>query len=174
VGSNPTPSANGNYMYPDSDKHLSYETEDTIYWFSHAFDPLNNWSAHAVMIDNQHFSTVEHGFHYYKFVETAPDVAQKILAAPSPWAAMQIERQHKDKRRSDWQDVKVGIMTKLVRAKAEQNEDFAACLLATGDKHLVENSPWDDFWGVGSTGKGLNKMGEILEQIRSQLRASEE
>lgn len=82
-------------MYPNSTKNLNYETDDAVYWFSTPFEPLNNWSAHAVKLWSKTFSTVEHGYHYRKFTETAPEVAEEILAAPSPWAAMQIERKHK-------------------------------------------------------------------------------
>jgi ribA/ribD-fused uncharacterized protein len=156
-------------LYPNSNLNLSHETDDTVYWFSHAFDPLNNWSANAVKIWGQTFPTVEHGFHYKKFNETAPEVAAEILAAPSPWAAMQIERNYKDKRRNDWQAVKIDIMTELVRAKVVQNDDVRECLLRTGNKAIVENSPWDSFWGIGAEGKGQNQMGKILMQIRSEI-----
>jgi ribA/ribD-fused uncharacterized protein len=157
-------------MYPNSDLNLNYETNDAIYWFSHAFDPLNNWSAHSVNIWGKVFPTVEHGYHYRKFSETAPKIADLIQLAPSPWAAMQIERQHKQKRRSDWQDVKVGIMTELVIAKVRQNKDVLECLIKTGNKQIIENSPWDTFWGVGENGSGRNQMGEILMMIREEIK----
>lgn len=82
---------------------------------------------------------------------------------------MQIDRAHTDKRRSDWQDVKVDIMTELVRAKADQNEDVKVCLIKTGNKHIVENSPWDTFWGCGKDGSGNNQMGKILMKIRDEI-----
>lgn len=156
-------------MYPDPKLNLSYETDNAIYWFSHAFDPLNNWSAHALTIWGKLFPTVEHGFHYRKFDDTAPEVAAEIIVATSPWAAMQIERKHVDRRRKDWHDVKVGIMTELVRAKITQNEDVKSCLLNTGTKTIVENSPWDNFWGIGHDGNGQNCMGKILMLIRDEL-----
>jgi ribA/ribD-fused uncharacterized protein len=168
----PTPSAMYNVvMYPSSSKNLNFETEDTVYWFSTAFDPLNNWSAHAIKFEGKHFPTVEHAFHYYKFFETAPEIAEQIRKAPSPWAAMQIERKNTAKRRQDWQEVKVTIMTSLIQAKTAQNEDVATCLLATGGKRIVENSPWDNFWGCGEDGKGRNMMGDILEKVRNELRS---
>ncbi len=83
---------------------------------------------------------------------------------------MQIERQHKQKRRSDWQDVKVGIMTELVIAKVRQNKDVLECLIKTGNKQIIENSPWDTFWGVGENGSGRNQMGEILMMIREEIK----
>lgn len=157
-------------MYPANDQNLSYETHDSVYFFSHAFDPLNNWSANAVTISRQTFATLEHAYHYMKFAETAPEIAAEIQVAPSPWAAMQIERKHRDKRRTDWQDVKVAIMTDLVRAKVSQNDDVRDCLEKTRDKSIIENSPWDSFWGAGKDGKGRNMMGQILMQVRIELR----
>lgn len=157
-------------MYPNTDLNLSYEDKESVYFFSHGLDPLNNWSAHAVRIWDKIFPSVEHGFHYRKFSETAPEIAVAILAAPSPWAAMQIERKNQDKRRKDWQAVKLGIMTELVQAKVAQNEDVKACLLKTDTKKIVENSPWDTFWGIGEDGLGQNHMGKILMEIRDTLR----
>lgn len=154
-------------MYPDSKKNLNYETEDTVYWFTTAFDPLNNWSAHAVNIWDKTFPTAEHAYHYRKYSETKPEISQNIQGAQSPWAAMQIDRQNKQHRRKDWNEVKVGITTEIVEAKVGQNEDVLACLLKTGTKKVVENSPWDSFWGIGDDGQGQNHMGQILMNIRA-------
>lgn len=73
--------------------------------------------------------------------------------------------------RSDWEQVKVGIMEEIVRAKFTQNDDLRSRLLATGDAELVEGNNWNDtFWGVHlSTGKGENHLGQILMKVRSEL-----
>ena len=155
-------------MYPDSSLNLSHVTEDAIYFFSHGFDPLNNWSAHTVEIWSIKFPTLEHGYHYKKFDESYPDIAALVLAAPSPWAAKQIEREHGNKRREDWEDIKVSIMTELLRAKVAQNQDVKDCLQKTGKKAIIENSPWDGFWGIGENGKGQNQIGKILMMIRDE------
>ncbi|HEY1835820.1 MAG TPA: NADAR family protein [Candidatus Saccharimonadales bacterium] len=160
-------------MYPDSKQQLSYESDDTVYFFVHAFDPLNNWSAHAVEIWGKKFPTVEHAFQYRKFTETAPEIAAKILAAPSPWSAMRIGRQHAAQQRLDWREVNVPLMTEIAKAKFIQNEDALECLLATGAKRIVENSPFSNFWGCGADGKGQNQMGKILKQIRDELENSQ-
>ncbi|HLC91439.1 MAG TPA: NADAR family protein [Candidatus Saccharimonadales bacterium] len=156
-------------MYPDSAKNLNYETKDAVYWFVTSFQPLDNWSAHTVNIWGKKFLTTEHAYHYSKYAETAPAIARKIFDAPSPWAAMKIDRQHAGKRRKDWDKVKISIMTEIVSAKVVQNEDVRQCLLGTGNKQLFENSPWDKFWGCGEDKTGQNHMGKILMQIRDQL-----
>lgn len=159
-------------MYPGSDQSLSYETAEAVYFFSHAFDPLNNWSGHRVKLWGKTFPTVEHAYHYRKFADELPKVAEQIRRAPSPWAAMQIERKHRSQRRPDWQSVKAGIMEEIIRAKVAQNQDVHACLLATGDKTIIENSPWDTFWGIGNDGTGQNQLGNIFMRIREELKAS--
>lgn len=60
-------------------------------------------------------------------------------------------------------------MTELLRAKVEQNEDVRECLLKTDKKQLIENSPWDSFWGCGPDGKGQNWSGKILMEIKGKL-----
>lgn len=60
-------------------------------------------------------------------------------------------------------------MTEIVRGKVTQNVDVRTCLLATGSKKIVENSPWDSFWGCGADGNGENQMGKILMQLRGEF-----
>lgn len=76
------------------------------------------------------------------------------------------------KLRSDWEDVKVGIMEEIVREKFTQNKELSQRLLDTGEKILVEGNNWGDvFWGIDMrTGKGENHLGKILMKIREELR----
>ena len=76
------------------------------------------------------------------------------------------------KLRPDWEQVKVGIMEEIVRAKFTQNDDLKAKLLATGDAALEEGNTWNDtFWGVHlKNGKGQNHLGKILMKVREELK----
>jgi len=72
--------------------------------------------------------------------------------------------------RPDWEEVKLPIMEEIVRAKFEQNKDLAEKLIATGDEELIEGNYWHDcFWGV-CNGQGENHLGQILMQIRGELK----
>lgn len=159
-------------MYPDGSFKSDYETSDAVYFFTNGFYALNNWSAHAVTVWGKKFPTLEHAYHYKKYTSNYPAIAAKILNAPSPWAAMQIDRKNKAKRRPDWPAIKVSVMEELTRAKLEQNADVLDCLLKTGNKRIVENSPWDSFWGCGPDGKGKNVMGELLAKLREEYKSS--
>jgi predicted NAD-dependent protein-ADP-ribosyltransferase YbiA (DUF1768 family) len=35
---------------------------------------------------------------------------------------------------------------------------------------LIENSPYDNFWGIGRTGTGLNYLGTVLMQVRKNIK----
>ena len=151
-------------MYPDT--YQNKENDVAVYWFSSPFDPLNNWSAHVVIVEGVLFYTLEHAYHHQKFIENNADIAEQIRLAPSPWAAMKFARENSQLCRSDWDDMKVDFMEKLVRLKLAQNEDVQETLARTGTRRIVENSPWDSFWGVGSDGKGKNMMGQIWMKVR--------
>ena len=73
--------------------------------------------------------------------------------------------------RPDWEEVKVGIMEEIVRAKFTQNEAMKQKLIATAGARLVEGNNWHDvFWGVDlKTGEGENHLGEILMKVRAEL-----
>lgn len=73
----------------------------------------------------------------------------------------------------DWNNVKYDIMKELVWKKFSDSYKLGERLLNTGDRILVEDAPWDRYWGSGkylSVGPGLNKLGEILMDTRDRLR----
>ena len=81
--------------------------------------------------------------------------------------------------RPDWDVHRNSVMEQAVAAKFEQNRalqancsssNLQARLLATGDAPLVEASPRDSYWGAGADGKGQNRLGQILERVRANLR----
>ena len=73
--------------------------------------------------------------------------------------------------RPDWEEVKVGIMEEIVRAKFTQNETMKQKLISTARARLVEGNYWHDvFWGVDlKTGEGENHLGKILMKVRAEL-----
>ena len=78
--------------------------------------------------------------------------------------------------RKDWEPQKVNVMLDLLRRKFRQ-PDLRKMLLDTGDQKLVEGNGWhDNFWGkciCAKCPKGKNVLGQLLMQVRSELRAKE-
>jgi ribA/ribD-fused uncharacterized protein len=65
-----------------------------------------------------------------------------------------------------WDKIKDEHMRKVVFAKFLQNPDLCANLLDTGTAMLVEGNTWGDkYWGRVD-GKGLNRLGAILMEVR--------
>lgn len=69
-------------------------------------------------------------------------------------------------------------------AKFTQHEDLKGILLSTGEKTLVEASPYDKLWGIGlteddpraqdrATWPGRNWLGEVLTNVRNKIRSEQ-
>ena len=75
----------------------------------------------------------------------------------------------KVKMRTDWEQIKFGVMEDLVRQKFTKHKELREKLLATGDVYLEEGNSWGDiFWGT-CKGKGLNHLGKILMKVREEI-----
>lgn len=155
-------------MYPTSSEGLNKETKDAIYFFTPAFDALNNFSAHAVDLWGMKFPTAEHAFQWRKFSKVRPDIAEKILAAKSPHEVKEISDVNKANQPANWYDEKVSVMEQVLKAKAEQHADVRDMLAKTGSRQIVENSPFDGFWGIGADRNGKNMLGKIWMKIRNE------
>lgn len=107
-------------------------------------------------------------------------IAEQILKTNDPKKQKALGRQVKLFNEELWNDNRLDIVIKGNLLKFSQNEDLKAKLLATGDKILVEGSPYDKIWGVGlkyddpkilndANWKGLNLLGKALMAVRSKL-----
>jgi ribA/ribD-fused uncharacterized protein len=132
---------------------------------------LSNFAAYAITLDGVTWPTSEHYYQAQKFVGD-PAVMELIRSNPQPYIAWRMGHGPDHPPRTDWDEIKDEIMLRAVRAKFSQHEELRARLLATGDTVLVEHSSVDAYWGDGGDGSGLNKLGQILMQVREELRGS--
>ncbi|KAJ7110380.1 DUF1768-domain-containing protein, partial [Mycena crocata] len=143
---------------------LFYERANPHYGFT-------NFSPHTVKHNGKMYPTSEHLFQASKFLETRPDIAEKIRTASKfPRDAFTAARVHKAYQHPDWLKMNIAKMEIVVWLKFTQHADLKQELLDTGDAELVEDSAEDAFWGIGKDGKGKNELGKALERLRSQLR----
>lgn len=129
---------------------------------------FSNFSKHSFMIDGQPWQTVEHYFQAQKFAETPRE--HEIQIAPDPMTAKKLGNERTVPLRADWKVVKDAVMRDAVLAKFSQHEDIKSVLLGTGDEPIIEAAYNDSYWGWGPDGKGLNKLGLTLMQVRDELR----
>ena len=105
------------------------------------------------------------------------DAIEKIIDAQSPMKAKSIGRSVKEYDDDTWRVERYTYMVQALVLKFAQNDELRERLLATGDIHLVEASPYDAIWGVKlkvndpkilkqSEWKGKNLLGEALMHAR--------
>lgn len=100
-------------------------------------------------------------------------VVQAIFEAASPEEAARIgrrtERQRPELVVPSWSTLKLDVMRAAVSAKFRSHAGPRAMLLDTAARDLVEASPHDFFWGCGIDGRGQNRLGKILMELRDEL-----
>lgn len=147
-------------------------TDKPIYFYQvgNSYGFLSNFSAHPVEIDGRKWPTTEHYFQAQKFAGTGLEENIRALASPKDAAATGRRSDHP--LREDWVSVRDVVMMTALRAKFFQHADLREALLSTGDAELVEHTANDRYWADGGDGSGLNRLGELLMRVRSELRSS--
>lgn len=108
-------------------------------------------------------------------------VRARILATTSARQQKALGRQVAGYIDETWERERFAIVVRGNEAKFSQNPAMLQVLLATGDKTLVEASPYDRIWGIGrgpddpkalepAEWRGLNLLGKALESVRQTLR----
>lgn len=139
---------------------------------------LSNYSAHQIKWMDRVYPTSEHLYQASKFLNSKKEGAvkafQKILDADSPYLAKKAAHQNRDSYRSEWRlpSFKIYTMYKILSAKALQHADIRETLFKTGNRHIIEISLNDDFWGATTNGvyvTGENHLGFQWMRVRSEI-----
>jgi N-glycosidase YbiA len=145
----------------------------TIYFYSTREKPygcFSNFSAHGFELENYWWHTSEHYFQAQKFVNTDFYWFQKIQAIKAPKEAAKMGRNRQHPLRTDWEEIKDEIMYRAVLCKFKTHLDIRQILLDTNEQLIIEDSPMDYYWGCGQDGSGKNQLGEILMQVRAEIK----
>lgn len=154
------------------DPWLSMDVFQTIGFFPREYYFLDNFSAYQIQYEGILYPTVEHAYQAQKFLQTAqPEIAELIRTAPSPHAAKKIAAENQMACPPDWDARKLLVMENLLRAKLHQHPYVRQKLLETGTMPIVEDSPYDYYWGIGFDRTGENHLGKIWMKLRAELRA---
>lgn len=134
--------------------------------FSGEYRFLSNFYPCQVTLDNETYPSVEHA---YQAAKTLDMEERTVLRTTGP-ANIVKKLGRRVTVRSDWESVKIEIMSDLVWQKFSNNTELKNKLLDTGNCELVEGNWWNDtFWGV-CNGSGHNYLGQILMAVRNELK----
>lgn len=140
--------------------------------FRGEFRFLSNFFPATVVMEGLRFTDTEAAFQSQKEPEKA-----HMFEGLDPATTKAMGR--KVNLRSDWDEVKDGVMRRVVRLKFEQNTDLRKRLIDTGDAVLIEGNNWhDNYWGACTCEgcerkKGKNMLGNILMELRSEFQKQE-
>lgn len=153
-----------------NDRDSLYETI-RFHAVKNPYGEFSNLSPHAIQIRGYTWPTVEHYYQAQKFAGTPYE--HEIRRAKTAKEAAEMGRTRTVPIRRGWENVKVRVMTEALWVKIEQHPDIRKHLMETRLAALVMHTSHDAFWGNGGNGRGENKLGNILMDIRRELRARE-
>ena len=139
-----------------------------FYRVSDPFGEFSNFSPHGFELRGKRWPTSEHYFQAQKFAGTEHEEAVRL--AKSPMIAARMGRSRQRPLRTDWETEKENIMREALKAKFTQNPSLRSLLLGTGEAELVEHTTNDRYWGDGGDGRGKNRLGILLVELRQQMK----
>jgi len=144
-----------------------HDTETQIFFYEHEFYVFSNYSSFMLEWKGKLYPTSEHAYHSEKFEDE--NIKEQIRNTRSAHDSQVFANKNKDKRRKDWDDVKLGIMKEILKAKVSQHPYVMKKLIESGSKELIEDSWRDDFWGWGPSKDGENHLGKLWMEVRDEL-----
>lgn len=139
---------------------------------------IDSFRGEYFFLSNFYMKPVYYSGHWYKSSEHA-FAAQKATNEKDRQYIADASTPAKAKRRgssivlrSDWHDVRVDEMGKIVYFKYAQNEDLKLKLIQTADAILIEGNWWHDkFWGMVKDAQGNwvgnNYLGRLTMTVRN-------
>ena len=159
-----------------------YEVDKPYGYFS-------NYALYPIKVDGAIYSTSEHYFQAMKIED--PAYRDIVIHASTPNIARELARMKDEpnhryewrrklnekiqsglergvKMREDWDVVKETFMLKALRAKFTQHKVLQKNLLETKNAIIQECTHRDLYWACFE-GKGQNRLGHLLMQVRQEL-----
>lgn len=129
---------------------------------------LSNFASYEqgeCLIDGEaYYKSNEHFYQAMKFLDTE----RRRRISQHPFGGLKSYVRTLGLIRTDWDQIKDQVMREGLEYKFNLPR-FKALLLSTENEELVERNTWRDiYWGVYQ-GKGENRLGKMLMEIRSKL-----
>ena len=142
-----------------------YEVDGEYGYFS-------NLAPFPVGIEEKVWLTVENYYQAKKFEDH--EIQDRIRCMRSPMDAIIEGRKDSNKIVSNWNEIKEEVMLEALKAKFSQHPSLRKNLLNTGDAIIIEHTSSDDYWADGGDGKGRNRLGYLIMEVRQYLLSIDE
>lgn len=139
------------------------------------------WTASSFVIDGVRYNTAEQWMMANK-ARLFGDIVSlaAIMGTNDPRRQKALGRKVRGYSNIAWRAHRVHVVIKGNMAKFAQNEEMKEQLLATGNRTLVEASPYDRIWGIGLSQsdpraldvrqwQGDNLLGQALMAVRDHF-----
>jgi len=144
--------------------------------------PFSQWAMSDFEIDDVKYNCTEQYMMAAKamfFNDT--EAHKKIMESNNPSDQKQIGREIKGFDTLQWRGICFDIVVRANVAKFTQNEELKQILIESGNKIIVEASPYDKIWGVGlqesdprcenpALWQGENLLGLALMVARNKIK----
>ncbi|MCM1314202.1 MAG: NADAR family protein [Prevotella sp.] len=142
---------------------------------------FSQWYACKFTVDGIEYSTAEQYMMSQKALLFGDaEINKEIMSAKHPKQFKALGRKIRNFNEKIWNDNKTDIVIRGNYAKFSQNPEFKEFLLKTGNRIIVEASPYDKIWGIGmpanssgienpTTWNGENLLGFCLMEVRDML-----
>lgn len=130
---------------------------------------LSNFYKTTVEFEGKKYPSSENAFQAAKSLD---DKVRDKFTTIEPNEAKKLGREIE--LRPDWEQVKIGIMYDILKAKFSDPK-MCQMLLSTENCYLIEGNDWGDtFWGYNiKKGFGFNHLGRLLMKLRLEIRLEE-
>ncbi len=163
------------------DATREYSTADMVFFWKPP-SVFCQWTPSPFQVDGVNYNCAEQFFASEKarlFGDV--DALRRIMEVSDPSLHKRYGRAVRGFDSTLWESERENIVLTASYAKFSQNPAMRHHLLATGEKCLVEASPYDSIWGVGlradnphirhsPSWRGLNLLGSALQKVRHMLR----
>lgn len=152
---------------PKTEYRIPLGAKTPVYEFTGTERFLSNFYPSKIVYEGGEYTCIESAFQAAKTLDLRlRQDFQKNGVYADPSKAKR--RGRRLDLRPDWEDVKESVMLDLLRIKFH-DPLLAGMLMATGDRPLIEGNTWNDtYWGVCAN-RGMNRLGILLMQVRSEL-----
>ena len=153
---------------------------DTHVYFWKDNTPFSNFYKTNFSYEGKKLTFSEQGFMLRKAMLFDPSQIGKILTVKNPYEAKMAGRAVRNYNEKVWSENRYNIMVDVLKAKFSDPK-LKEILLRTGNRVIVEASPYDKIWGVGldmedpkildeKNWRGQNLLGKALMEVREYFK----